>query len=314
MNENMENEVMMDDPSAPILPDGWTEDMDIFADTAEPDDFFGSDSADASDTTPAEDAESAPTTEPTAETAEGEETAEEAPTTETEPETIAAPKLRFKAKVDHQDLDVEVDEADLPTLYQKAQATDRAQQRLGEIRPTYDAAEKLARQMGYQSAQEMLDAAAENYRNAEVSRLVEDGVNEELARDYVNRHMENAGAANGLTTTAEADTHPAEASQTRDYNQEAGELLRLRPELRGKSLPDEVMKEVTLNGKPLVNAYLEYEARQKTAEIEQLRKENNIYKQNAEAAARSPVTGTAGGGATDTKPSDPFMTGFDSGW
>jgi hypothetical protein len=310
----MENEVMMSGSDDPILPDGWTEGMDIFADSdGEANDFFA-DEADPFDTTPAEEAEQAHTTEPEAETVEGETTSEEAPTTETEPETIAAPKLRFKAKVDHQDIDVEVDEAELPTLYQKAQATDRAQQRLGEIRPTYDAAEKLARQMGYQSAQEMLDAAAENYRNAEVSRLVEDGVNEELARDYVNRHMENAGAANGLTTTAEADTHPAEASQTRDYNQEAGELLRLRPELRGKSLPDEVMKEVTLNGKPLVNAYLEYEARQKTAEIEQLRKENNIYKQNAEAAARSPVTGTAGGGATDTKPSDPFMTGFDSGW
>jgi hypothetical protein len=74
------------------------------------------------------------------------------------------------------------------------------------------------------------------------------------------------------------------------------------------------MRDVTENGKHLVSAYLEYEAKQKTAEIEQLRKENAVYKQNAEAAARSPVTGTAGGGATDTKPSDPFLEGFNSGW
>lgn len=315
MSENMDNEVMLNGSDDPILPDGWTEDMDIFADSeGDANDFF-SDDADSSDTTPAEESQPAPTTEPKDETAEGETTAEEAPTTETEPETIAAHKLRFQAKVDHNDVDVEVDEADLPTLYQKAQATERAQQRMGEMRPTVEAAEKLARQMGYTNAAEMLAAASENYRNAEIERLTADGMHPELAADLVDRRLEKAQIQtnNPAPTTAPEPVEP-DAGTKRDYEREVGELLAIRPDLQGKQLPDEVSRAVVENGKSLVSAYLDYEAKQKTAEIEKLRKENAVYKQNAEAAARSPVTGTAGGGDTDTKPTDPFLAGFNSGW
>ena len=63
-------------------------------------------------------------------------------------------------------VNVELDEADLPTIYQKAQATDRAQNKLGAYSKTVDYANKLAASMGYANADEMLNAAAENYRIA----------------------------------------------------------------------------------------------------------------------------------------------------
>ena len=45
-----------------------------------------------------------------------------------------------------------------------------------------------------------------------------------------------------------------------------------------------------------------------------LREENRVYRQNAEAAKRSPVQGAAHPGGDDPE-SDPFLTGFNgSGW
>ena len=96
----------------------------------------------------------------------------------------------------------------------------------------------------------------------------------------------------------------------RDFVKEAGDLIAVRPELRGKNLPEEVTNDAITNGKSLLRAYLEYEAKQRTAENDTLRKENKILKQNAEAASRAPVTGTSGGGATNTKADDPFLKGF----
>ena len=97
-----------------------------------------------------------------------------------------------------------------------------------------------------------------------------------------------------------------------DYQAEVEELLQARPQLRGQALPDAVSRAAVEGDKRLLLAYLDYEAQQAQAENERLRKENEIYKQNAATAARSPVRGVSGGGATDLKPSDPFLDGFNS--
>jgi hypothetical protein len=309
---DMENEVMMDGiDDGPILPDGWTEDMDIFAD--EEPSILDSLADDAPDTTPAEETE-APTTEQPAAEAEGEATGEEAPTTEPETqETLVNNKLRFRAKVDHNDIDVELDEADLPTIYQKAQATDRAQNKLGAYSKTVDYANKLAASMGYANADEMLNAAAENYRNSMLQELLDSGTPQRIAEDYVNRHMAGMDTPlGGQPVDAQTpDPAPVATPPQRDYTAEAGELLSIRPQLRNQQLPDEVIQMVAA-GKTMKDAYLEYEAKQQTAETERLRKENQILKQNAEAAARAPVAGTSGGGSTDQKAEDPFIVGFNS--
>ena len=308
----MERDVMMDGiDDSPILPDGWTEDTDIFAD--EEPSVLDSIADDASDTTTAEN-ESAPATEQSAGEAENTATGEEAPATETEPQETTVNKLRFKAKVDRNDVDVELDETELPSVYERAYATDRYKERLGKVSHTVDAAGKLAAAMGYGSADEMLQAAAENFRENMLQELLDSGTPQRIAEDYVNRHMGDMMA--NFQGTGTAETPAVESGNTaqseRDYTAEATELLRVRPNLRGKDLPDEVTRDAVENGKPLITAYLDYEAKQNNAELERLRKENQIYKQNAEAAARAPVAGTSGGGATDTKAEDPFLVGFNS--
>ena len=201
-------------PEDLLLPEGWTEDEDLFADAA-------ADGGEDGDALPPreEPAETAPTT--------GESTA-------------ASPKLRFTARVDHEDREVELDESELPALWQKAQATERAQRRLREL-----------------------------------SEL-------------------------------------KEADAARDLGAEAEELLRVFPEMRGRSIPTEVVLE-SLNGKrSLTAAFAAWNERQHRAELDRLRRENGRREAGKRAAERAPVRGVSGGGGPDTRPADPFLAGFDA--
>ena len=320
MDEYSNPVITPSDEIDPIMPDGWEDGMDLFGeDEADPFEVEANETpaepAQEATETPAGD--EAPTTEQQEQTEAGE--AEDAPTTEpetVEPETHAN-RLKFQARIDHEDRDIEIGEADLPNLYQRAQATDRAQKRMAEMQATMDLATKLAKQMGFDSPDELLRSAEENYRKAEVERLVNDGVHEEVAEMLVSQRMQlselgnaNAPAPAAAPETAAEPAAPAEAD-ARDYQGEITQLLAARPELQGKQLPDAVVK-AAVGGKSLLHSYLEYEAQQSRAELAKLRKENSVYKQNAAAAARSPVTGVSGGGETDTKPSDPFLQGFSS--
>ncbi len=119
---------------------------------------------------------------------------------------------------------------------------------------------------------------------------------------------EEATEAAAATPQAEPENKPA-----RDYAAEAAELLSARPELAGQTLPDEVMRAAVEGGVPLLRAYLDHEQSRSRAEIERLREENRVYRQNAEAARRSPVQGVAYAG--EDAEADPFLSGFTgSGW
>lgn len=220
--------------------------------------------------------------------------------------------LRFKALVDHEDIDVELKESELPTLYQKARVTDRVQRRLAEMTPTVETAARLARQMGYDSPQDMLNAAVQNYHDSEIEKLTSEGVHPEVARDIVERRMQAMDAVPVQRAESSEPAAQAETAAQRDYQAEVEELLQARPQLRGQALPDAVSRAAVEGDKRLLLAYLDYEAQQAQAENERLRKENEIYKQNAATAARSPVRGVSGGGVTDLKPSDPFLDGFNA--
>ena len=197
-----------------LLPEGWTEDEDLFADAAADGDEDG-------DALP-------PREEPTA----------TAPTTGES--TAASPKLRFTARVDHEDREVELEQSELPALWQKAQATERAQRRLREL-----------------------------------SEL-------------------------------------KEADAARDLGAEAEELLRVFPEMQGRSIPTEVVLE-SLNGKKsLTAAFAAWNERQHRTELERLRRENGRREAGKRAAERAPVRGVSGGGGAEPRPADPFLAGFDS--
>jgi len=308
MNEH-ENTTPVVEEEDVLLPDGWQEGDDIFAES----EWTGETQTDAPAEEPApreEEAAEAPTEAPTTEQteAEGEEAREEeAPTTEQEP---AEPnKLKFKAKVDHEEIDVELDESDLPTVYQKASATDRYQKKLADLNPTLEKLTKVAKALGFDDPIAMLDNAEQNYMTTEVNRLVGEGVHEEVAKDMVARRVEHAPVA---ASKPEAPPAAEPQSPTRDFGAEVRELVATRPDLAGKQLPKEVINACAVGGKNLLVAYAEYEAKQAKAEADKARRESAILKQNAASAARAPVSGTQGGGATDTKAKDDFLLGFDS--
>lgn len=302
------------DEDTPILPDGWADGDDLFADSDDAAEVDTAAEPGATDTGVAEnaaDTDGLPTTESGEDAAQDAETdAETTDTTESGASQAEETMLRFKALVDHEDIDVELKESELPTLYQKARVTDRVQRRLAEMTPTVETAARLARQMGYDSPQDMLNAAAQNYHDSEIEKLTSEGVHPEVARDIVERRLQDV-AAPTQRAVAQADA-VVNTGVDRDYQAEVEELLQARPQLRGQALPDAVSRAAVEGDKRLLLAYLDYEAQQAQAENERLRKENEIYKQNAATAARSPVRGVSGGGVTDLKPSDPFLDGFNA--
>ena len=318
MLDNENNTAVFEDDDV-ILPDGWQDGDDIFSE----DEWSGvTEQADepAEDDGQPDEGNAEPTPEPDSQSgADGGDEGGEAPTTE--PSAAEQPrKLKFTARVDRNDLDVEVDESELPTLYQKAQVVDRVQAKLAKLSPTMEKAERLSKSLGYDSLDAMLDSAEKNYRETEINRLVGEGVHKEVAQDMVNRRFATARSTEQEAGQAE-ETQQREASAAggRDFRKEVADLLAVRSDLRGQKLPDEVIKACVLEGKPLIVAYTEYEDAQKAKQAQAdarertaLRRENAILKQNAASAARAPVSGTAGGGATDTKPKDPFLEGFDA--
>ena len=79
--------------------------------------------------------------------------------------------------------------------------------------------------------------------------------------------------------------------------------------MKGEKLPDEVIAACAKEGAPLRAAMAEYELKKAKLEIERLRREIAVLRQNASAAAKAPVKGASAGG-TDTKGKDPFLEGF----
>lgn len=288
-----------------ILPSGWSDGDDFFnvdswsgeasADESESDDAF----EESNDIFAEENDDS--TTTADEETSEDSSDAEE-PTTQDDDG-----KIRFQATVDHEDLDVELDPTELPTLYQKAQVTDRVQAKLANMQPIYDRALRTAKILGYDTPEEMLAAAEESFRDGEIEKLVNEGTNKEVAEDYVRRKMQDA--------EVKEDTKAADdAPKQRDFNAEVKALLAIRPELQkpGTKLPDEIVEECVKTGAPLSVVYLEWERKQEKARYDALLKENKKLKQNAEAASRAPVRGVSRVAVKNEPDDDPFIKGFDS--
>ena len=116
------------------------------------------------------------------------------------------------------------------------------------------------------------------------------------------------------TNVNPAQAEPVTEAPKRDFAAEAEALIEARPELRGKPLPEGVLRTALEENQPLLRAFLQHEQRETSAELERLREENRVYRQNAEAAKRSPVSGAANPGGDDPE-ADPFLTGFNgSGW
>ena len=101
----------------------------------------------------------------------------------------------------------------------------------------------------------------------------------------------------------------ATAAPARDTIAELAQLKALYPDF--SEVPDEVARAYA-NGASLLTAYVAYREQQTSKTAASLKKENQVLKQNAASAAKAPVKGVTGGGATDTKPKNDLLAGFDS--
>lgn len=302
-----------------LLPDGYGAGDDLFADpstwtgkqadepasqTGDGEDGKGDgaeESAPATEQNAAKDVtgennSAAPATEPTA------------PATEQITEESKPNMFKFKVMHDREERDVELNENDLPELWQKAQNHDRMKARFTQQQAQLAGVEQLAKSLGYATVQEMVDKAANAYRDSEVKNLMDsEGVSERVAKAIVDQEMRGRSAA----PTQPAAPNPTQAAPVRDTKAEVDQLLAVKPELRGKQMPPEVISAWT-GGKNLLQAYTEYEAEKSRSEAERLRAENNIHKQNAANAVKAPVKSVSSGGATNPKGDDDFLRGFNS--
>lgn len=309
MSENTEMIPNSSEEYEAFLPEGWAEGDDIFdVDSwtgAAQADESGSDGQDETGVGTAEgDGGSSPAIESGSESTESTDEGSESRATETG--TGAPNKFKFSAQIDHKMEEIEVAEDELPTLYQKAHVTDRVKEKLAKAQPTIDKGNRLAKMLGFASIDEMFDSAEANYRQGEIDKLTNDNVHPEVAEELVNSRMQR------MTVEPEKDDDGTDGP--RDFRGEVEDLLRVHSELRGQKLPDEVVNDAVINGRPLVRAYEDYVSKQKEAETKALKQENKTLKNNADAARRAPVRGVSRGGPTSLEPDDPFLKGFNSGY
>lgn len=274
----------------PILPDGWQEGDDLFAEVSGDADSFVTDGSPEKTELPTENEESNPE-EPdptTVEQPEGESQSDEAveepetPDGESQPQTQSR---KLKLKVNHQEEEIDISamsDEDLVALLQKGRAFDQRveQENKQKFRKVY---------------QEQLDA----------------GMTEAAAKLIAQN--EAGGKSYSLTDeepVVETPAAPAapEAAPVRDFRAEMEQLQALYPEF--KEMPDEVAR-AAATGIPLLTAYLAYRDKQSTKTAVSLKKENQVLKQNAASAAKAPVKGVSGGGV-EPKKVDNFLKGFDS--
>lgn len=298
----MEDELMIPTPEeedAAFLPDGWQEGDDFFAD---PSTWSGAaQQTGQSDETQSEEesTEDGMETEEAPTTGEAEETDDQSAEQETEEQSgqTEEPVKRsriLKLTVNHGDpFDFDIDNAtneELQALLQKGYAFD---------------ALKAEREKAKD------EQAKARYREVYHKQITE-GMTPELAQ------MAAEHAAGGknypLEDTAEPEkpSTPVEVPEAEDpvakTRREVDKLKELYPDF--KEMPDEVALAYS-KGVDLLTAYLAYREKQSSKAAASLKKENEVLKQNAASAAKAPVRGVTGGGATNTKPQHKLLDGFD---
>ena len=277
-----------------FLPDGWDGESDIFTDSGELNaDAFVSDATQEELAEPTEENETgadeaeALTMGDEAEEADqsaDDETEDSQPDGAEQTEVKTSRKLTLKVNHGMEELDINsMSDEDLIALLQKGRAFDamKSSEAKAKYKATYD---------------------------AQVEAGMTEGVARLVAKDA-------AGGDYSLNDEAEpkqAD-QSAEPEKThipvRDFAAEVKQLKALFPKV--EEIPDEVLNVAATKDISVVTAYLAYRENESAKAAESLKKENAILKQNAASAAKAPVKGVTGGGASADKV-DYFMKGFES--
>ena len=136
------------------------------------------------------------------------------------------------------------------------------------------------------------------------------------ADDDMKQSAEEGEKQNEVEKTAVDEVQMSEnMQQDTGFRREIATLLEQYPDLReklakGEGLPGEIISDCLKNGTGLCAAYAGYEERKAKAEAEQMRRENEILKQNSASAAKAPVRGTAAGCSIRNEGKDPFLEGL----
>lgn len=288
MNEKELMDVMFGEDE-PILPDGWQEGDDLFAEADDSVATLLSDGAKERTEFPAENetdtsvTEDPTTVEPVGDAPKSTEevTAEPEPDGAQEPKAEATRKL--KLKVNHKEEEVDIaamSDEELIAALQKSRAFDQRVERENEQRYR-------------QVYQEQLDA----------------GMTEAAARLVAQN--ESGGKSYSLTDepAAEEPAPKAKEDPVVDFKNAWSQLKVLDPGL--KEVPSAVADAVGKGADPQI-AYLKYMMDRNAETAASLKKENEVLKQNAASAAKAPVRGVTGGGNVTPAKVDPFLKGFDS--
>lgn len=273
-----------------FLPDGWQDGDDFFAD---PSTWSGAaQQTGQSEETQSEEestevdmeTEEALTTGKTEET-DGQSAEQETDDTSGQTEEPAKRSRILKLKVNHEDQEVDIEsmtDDELIAALQKSRAFDalKDEQAKARYREVYH------KQITEGMTPELAQMAAEH------------------AAGGKNYPLEDAAEPEKPSTP---DSNPV--APARNFMAEVEQLKALYPDF--KEMPDEVAKAVS-TGTNLLTAYLAYREKQTSKAAASLKKENEVLKQNAASAAKAPVKGVTGGGATNTKPQHRLLDGFDS--
>ena len=256
----------------------------------------------------------APTTEPTPADGDASEQTNigEGMTSEpTTPQEAPAFGQTIKVKYNHEERELGLDEA---AIYaQKGMNYDKLEERVRGFEAERAKTDRLARNLGYDSAEEMIEAAEQNFINRQIRELVEEGNTESMARFLVEQRMAKAAEAEAAKTAAPAGMPNQQQANVPVLSEarraELDEFVKAYPGIT--KLPDEVIQ-ANRNGVRLKTAYDNYQLKQK---YDEQQKQLSILKQNQSAAARAPVTGTVGKAAPKKEePEDFFMKGFDAAY
>ena len=227
-----------------------------------------------------------------------------------EPVAMQVPQT-IKVKFNHEERDLTLDEAAI--LAQKGMNYDKLQQRFADLEARSTKSEALARQLGYKSADEMLEAAGKNFVDKQVQELVDAGNTEAMARFLVEQQMAKAAASVPKTPEPEVEQAPAKTEVIApERRAELLEFVHAYPDASREPLPQEVI-DANKSGVRLLVAYERYLNKAALKARDEALKELAILKQNQEAAAKAPVSGVTGKAvATKTQEEDPYLKGFDS--
>lgn len=279
----------------PILPEGWSEGDDLFAEEVTEKDIFEADGQEGSptdtvqnETEEADDLESLTTGQDGQDAGSTAEEDEDGAVDEQLPVTTPPSRI-LRMKVNHKEYEVDVNslsDEDLLERLQKADAFDamKDSQMKEKFRSIYED----------QIAQGMTDG---------VARMV--AMNATGGKAYALEGDEDFTHEAEPTETKTA----AEEVDSRDFRAQVRQLKAIFPDF--KSMPQEVMTAYE-NGADLMSAYSAYRVREAEKASQTIKKENQILKQNAAIAAKAPVKGVSGGGAANVQKKDPFLEGFES--